>query len=62
MLLGTLWTSLLGNMLTGKGILNARYGNKQGKRILWLILKYRNVIRMNLGLMEFNIKMIGRRI
>ena len=34
MLLGTLGTSLLGNMLTGKGILRADYGNKAGKGIL----------------------------
>ena len=33
MLLGTLGTSLLGNMLTGKGIVRTGYGNKQGKRI-----------------------------
>ena len=34
MLLGTLEASLLGNMLTGKGMLIAGYGNKQGKGIL----------------------------
>ena len=34
MLLGTLRASLLGNMLTGKGLLRAGYGNKQGKGIL----------------------------
>ena len=34
MLLGTLGTSLLGNMLTGKGIVRTGYGNKQGKRIV----------------------------
>ena len=34
MLLGTLGASLLGNMLTGKGILRASYGNKQGKGIV----------------------------
>ena len=33
MLLGTLDSSLLGNMLTGKEILRAGYGNKQGKGI-----------------------------
>ena len=32
--LGTLGASLLGNMLTGKGILRAGYGNKEGKGIL----------------------------
>ena len=31
MLLGTLGGSLLGNMLTGKGILRAVYGNKEKK-------------------------------
>ena len=34
MLLGTLGANLLGNMLTGKGILRAFYGNKRGKGIL----------------------------
>ena len=34
MLLGTLGASLLGKILTGKGILTAGYGNKQGKGIL----------------------------
>ena len=34
MLLGTLGTSLLGDMLIGKGILRAGYGNKEGKGIL----------------------------
>ena len=34
MLLGILGTGLLGNMLTGKGILRAGYGNKEGKGIL----------------------------
>ena len=32
MLLGTLGASLLGNLLTGKGILRAGSGNKKGKR------------------------------
>ena len=32
-LFGTLWAGLLGNMLIGKGILRAGYGNKEGKRI-----------------------------
>ena len=38
MLLRTLGASLLGNMLTGKGMLRAGYGNKEGKGILktWL--------------------------
>ena len=34
MLLGTLGASLLGNMLTGKGIVWARYAHKQGKVIV----------------------------
>ena len=34
MLLGTLGAVLLGNMITGKGILRASYGNKRGKGIL----------------------------
>ena len=34
MLLGTLGASLLGNLLTGKGILRAGYGNKKGKGFL----------------------------
>ena len=32
MILGTLGTSLLGNLLTGKGIVRARYGNHSKKR------------------------------
>ena len=73
MLLGALEPSLLGNMLTGKGILRAGYGNKQGKEIwgtgygskkflfrlmLLLILKYRSIIRMRLDLMEFILEAI----
>ena len=34
MLLGTLGSTLLGNMLAGKGIVRAGYGNKQGKGIV----------------------------
>ena len=34
MLLGTLVASLLGNLLTGKGILRAASGNKKGKEIV----------------------------
>ena len=34
MLLGTLGASLLGNLLTGKGILRAGSGNKKGKGVL----------------------------
>ena len=31
MLLGTLWATLLGNLLAGKGIVRAGSGNKKGK-------------------------------
>ena len=34
MLLGTLGASLLGNFLTGKGIVRAGLGNKKGKGIV----------------------------
>ena len=34
MLLRTLGASLLGNLLTGKGILRAGTGNKKGKEVL----------------------------
>ena len=34
MLSGTLGASLLGNMLAGKGIVRATYGNKKGKGTL----------------------------
>ena len=34
MLLGTLGASLLGNVLTGKGILRAGFGNIKGKEIV----------------------------
>ena len=34
MLLGTLGVSLLGNLLTGKGVLRAGYGNNKGKGVV----------------------------
>ena len=34
MLLGTLWASLLENMLAGKGIVRAGFGKKKGKEIV----------------------------
>ena len=34
MLLGTLWGSLLENMLAGKGIVRAGFGKKKGKEIV----------------------------
>ena len=67
MLLEILDASLLGNMLAAKGIIRAGYGSK-GKRIiragygckkelfhliLYQILKYKSIIRMNIDLMEF---------
>ena len=60
MLLGTLGASLLGIMLAGKGvnrtrdgIIRAGYGSSESKvfkfrLILSLILKYKNIIRINL--------------
>ena len=33
-MLGTLGASLLGNMLAGKGVTRAGYGNKKGKGII----------------------------
>ena len=34
MLLGTLGASLLGNLLTGKGVVRAGYGNNKGKGVV----------------------------
>ena len=34
MLLGTLGASLVGNILTSKGIVRAGYGNKKGKEVV----------------------------
>ena len=34
MLLGTLGPSLLGNLLTGKGVVRAGYGNNKGKGVV----------------------------
>ena len=34
MLLGTLGASLLGNILAGKGVVRAGYGNKKGRGIV----------------------------
>ena len=34
MFLRTLWATLLGNMLAGKGIVRAGYGNKKGQEML----------------------------
>ena len=58
MLLDTLGTGLLGNMLTAKGILRAGYGNKEAKGmsragygniffLIWpQILKYRSIYQV----------------
>ena len=72
MLLRTLGASLFGNMLAGKGIVRAGYGNKQAKGIVrasyrskkvnsshhLITLKYKSIIRMNLYLMEFILEII----
>ena len=39
MLLGTLGASLLGNLLAGKGIVRAGYGNKNGKEIVRAVME-----------------------
>ena len=44
MILGTLLASLLGNVLTGKGIVRAGYGNKQGKGILRAVYGSKKVL------------------
>ena len=59
MLLGTLGSSLLRNMLAEKGIAKAGYGNKKEKEMLRQsfgskkTLKFKNIIKMNPDLMEF---------
>ena len=64
---------MLGNMFTRKEILRAGYETKEGKGILrigygnknfsflpvlYKILKYRSIIRMNIDLMEFILEII----
>ena len=44
MLLGTLGASFLGNILAGKGIVRASYGNKHGKGIVRAGYEYQNKI------------------
>ena len=68
MLLGTLGAILLGNILTGRRINRAGYGNKKGGKnnkmdfkcrlILQLILKYKNIFKMGLDLMVFILEII----
>ena len=68
MVLGTLASTLLGNMLSGKGVLRAGYRNKQGEGVIRAgynssvqensinsikNLKYKSIIKMNLDLMVF---------
>ena len=48
MLLGTLGASLLGNMLSGKGILRVGYGNKEKKGILRADFGSKDLGSMNL--------------
>ena len=57
MLLGTLAASILGNPLTGKGVIRAGQ-NLQCHLILELFLKYKNIIKTNLNLMVFIQKII----
>ena len=59
MLLRTLTASIIGNALAGKGAIKACEStiiageNFQCRPILWLILKDKNIIKMNLNLMVF---------
>ena len=60
MSLGTLGTSLLGNLLTGKGIARAGYGNHLKNKmhfsyslILKETFKYKSIMKMNQDSMEF---------
>ena len=59
MLLGTLGASLLENLLTSKGTIREDEGTIRGGEnfychlILYLLLKYKNIIKMNLNLMMF---------
>ena len=57
MLLGSLSASLLGNLLTGKGTIRAGEGTIRAGQdfylIIWKILKYKSIIKMNLNLMVF---------
>ena len=60
MVVGTLGASLIGNLLTGKGTIRTGEGTiRAGKHfffcclILFLILKYNSIIKMNLNLMVF---------
>ena len=70
MLLGTLRATLLGNMLPGEGInragdgiIKAGYGSKESSKNKYfnppyVNLKYKNIIRMKLDLMEFFLEII----
>ena len=71
MLLGTLSASPLENILTGKGMnreeegfIRAVYGSSIKNKdfyyrlILYLILKYKSIIKMNLDLMVFILEII----
>ena len=73
MLLGTLRATLLENMLAGEGInragdgiIRAGYGSKESSKnkyflfrpIIYVILKCKNIIRMNLELTEFILQII----
>ena len=56
MLLGTLGASLLGNVLTGKGIVRAGCGNKQGKGIVRAGYRNKKKIDSSHPLTNFEIK------
>ena len=68
MLLGTFGASLLGNILAGKGmnrageeIVRAVYGNEKVRKTtkkLQLILKYKNIIKINQNLMLLILEII----
>ena len=46
MLLGTLWDSLLGNMLAEKRIVRADYGNKKGKGMWRLVMEIKWILNI----------------
>ena len=46
MLLGTLWDSLLGNMLAEKRIVRADYGNKKGKGMWRLFMEIKWILNI----------------
>ena len=53
MLLGNLGASLLGNLLTGKGIVKASSGNKKGKGIVSLVLENDGILKTTSSFNKF---------